>query len=201
MGAACLVIPVAKAAPEHEAPTFYVAAGITTLLADIEGPLETLTVEDEVSFNAVTIRGGVDLDDYFAIEVESSVGVSDDGLNESIPVANTSGGFTGDVQLNYMVGVFGKGAFPIANDKRFQGLVRLGYMYGEVEAKGNISSTVLGVPVEASASLKQQSDGPVVGAGLSYALSGRTTLRGEATYIGLENTPTMAYSLTLGLKF
>lgn len=201
MGASCLVLPAAQAGPEKEYPSFYAGAGVTTLLTDIEGPLETLEVEDNVSFNAFTIRGGFDLDEHFSLEAESSWGISGEGLDESVPVSNTSGSFEGDVNLTYLVGVFGKGAVALTPDDRLKTFARIGYMYGEVQAEGTVSTTILDVPVGASVTLTEQSDGPVFGAGLSYDIAKNVTLRGEGTYIGLENFPTMAYTLTLGVSF
>jgi len=114
---------------------------------------------DAVELDVLNIRGGYDFTEYLGVEGELLVGLQDEDI--------TIAGVTGDVSLDYGVGIFGKAQYPLTEQLSVFG--RVGYVVHEVEAE------VAGVEDS------DDEDGFAFGAGAEWAFSGPNAIRFDYT--------------------
>lgn len=120
---------------------------------------------DGVEFDALTLRGGYDVNPYFGFEGEALIGLGD----ETVDVL----GVDVDTSLNYGLGAFAKGQYPINEAVSLFG--RVGYVWAEIEADAlGFSET-------------DDADGFGYGAGVEWAFNGANAVRAEYTRYDFED--------------
>lgn len=196
-----LIFMSGAAYAEASARPVYIDVSYVAQQTDVQDDLGELIIGQEVSFTALGLRGGYRIDRNFSVELEVDLGMSGEGVTKPVEFQENTVNFDGDIDVNYTTGVFGVYNIPLTEDGRFNLFGRVGLMVGEVEASGDISTVILGIPATVPGSYTEQSSGPVVGAGVSYDLTDNIYVRGDATYIGQDSFPTMSYGLGLGLRF
>jgi hypothetical protein len=193
----------------------YLEAGPTVLLTELEGEIDDLLVEDNTSLHALSVRGGVDVSQYLSIEADLALGTSGENLNESASINGIGGSFAGEVELKYLTGLYLKGHVPLTKSERVEAFARVGYVVSEIQANGTVTAvldepptiTIFDVPFTIPGSYTKtgtysaERSGPVVGGGVELDFSDKFYLRGEATYYGLENAPTVGLTATVGYRF
>lgn len=132
-----------------------------------------------VELDVLNIRGGYDFTQYFGVEGELLVGLGDEDV--------TVGAVTGDVSLDYGLGVFAKAQYPLA--EQFSVYGRLGYIYHEAEA--NV----------AGFSLSGDEDGFGYGVGAEWAVSGPNAVRFDYTRYDYDGAETDAWSVGYVRRF
>ena len=196
-------------------PTTYLEIGPTVFLTELEGEIDDLLLEDNISLNAISLRGGVNVTEYLSIEADLALGTSGENLNETVSLYGVDGSFDGEVKIKYLSGIFAKGKIPLSQSGNIQAFARAGYVVSEIEASGDISvdldsppaiiilDTPFTVPgsYSVSGSYTAERSGPVGGGGIEFDVADNLFLRGEATYFGLENAPTVAATATIGFRF
>ncbi|XBQ16503.1 MAG: porin family protein [Oceanicaulis sp.] len=145
--AAALIAASAASAQDAAESKFELGAGYTLL----DG--------DGVEFDALTLRGGYNVNEFFAVEGEALFGLGDENLG---------GGFS--AELNYGLGVFAKAEYPVG--ERVSVFGRLGYTWAEVEVSG------LG---------SEDADGFAYGVGGEFAVSGPNAIRADYTRYDYED--------------
>lgn len=120
---------------------------------------------DEVEFDALTLRAGYDVTEFFGVEGEALIGLGD----ESTTVLGT----TVDAEFNYGLGLYAKGQYPLTEAFSVHG--RVGYVWAEVEASA--------VGVSAS----DEEDGLGYGVGVEYAFNGLNAVRADYTRYDFED--------------
>ena len=191
----------ADIATAQDGGRFYAGANYTFLNTDVKEGLGELVLGENIQFQAAGLRGGYEFPNGFAFEVEASKGISDKDVTGALPIANTTANFSGTIDIASLFGAFGVYSYPLTSDEKLKVFGRAGILFGELEASGNASATVLGIPTSISGNYSEQESGPVFGGGLSYELSPNLFVRTDATYIGLDSFPTMAFGASIGLKF
>ena len=193
----------------------YLEVGPTLLLTELEGEIDDLLLEDNVSLNAVSLRGGVGISEYLAIEADIAIGASGETLDETVSVYGIEGEFNGDVDVNYIAGVYVRGHVPVTDDGRLRLLARAGFVTSEIQASGTVTAELDEAPTftffdteftlpgsySATGTYTAERSGLVGGGGVEYQLNHAFFIRGEATYFGLEDAPTVAGTLTVGHRF
>ena len=180
---------------------FYAAANYVLLDTDVQGDIESLAVGGNIQFDAIGARAGYRASDKISIEFEANVGTSDKNIDDEVEVLGKSAYYSGNIDVNYMAGIFVVYNQPLTENKRLNLVGRVGFMAGELEATGDVSTEILGVPTTFQATYTENKSGPVFGGGLSYDLTDHLFVRADATYIGLEDFPTMSYAASLGVRF
>jgi opacity protein-like surface antigen len=112
---------------------------------------------------AIGVKGGYEVNDYFAIEGQGALGVIDE--------KETFQGTEFKAGVDYAIGAFGVLKLPVSDSVDV--FARAGYHLTEVQASGG--------GVSASGSF----DGFALGAGLQYMFSGANGIRAEYTYLDL----------------
>lgn len=120
---------------------------------------------DGANFNAIYLRGGFDVTEFFGVEAEGQIGVQDDEVN-------LGGGLTADVGLNYGVAGFGKLQFPVS--EQFSIFARAGYAWAEFDASA------------AGLTIQEDNDGLAYGVGAELAFSGPNAIRFDYTRYDFE---------------
>ena len=213
---ACLAAQIVMPASAQSATSSaYLELGPTVLLTELEGEIDDLLLEDNVSINMITARGGVNVTENLSIEADFSVGTSGENLNESVSLYDVDGAFSGEIKVNYLAGIYAKGHVPLTENNKIRAFARVGYVVSELEASGKITAEVENPPTivifdtpytipgsyELSGTYTAERDGLVGGGGIEIDFTERLYLRAEATYFALENAPTFGAALALGLKF
>lgn len=122
---------------------FYGTAGYSHLSAD------------DVDLGGVTLRGGLQFNDYLGAEVEGTIGIIDDEqtiLGEDV-----------DVELNHAIGAFATAGLPI--NERGRLFARVGYVNLDIEASA------------AGASVSEDDSDFAYGIGGEFLLDGRNGVR------------------------
>ncbi|WP_022701510.1 porin family protein [Oceanicaulis alexandrii] len=134
----------------------------------------------DVELDVINIRGGYDITEYFGVEGELLVGLEDEDL--------TIAGVSGDVGLDYGLGVFAKAQYPLAEQVSVYG--RLGYAYHEIDASF------------AGAQFEDSSDAFAFGGGLEWTVSGPNAVRLDYTRYEYEGDGDAdAFSIGYVLRF
>ena len=161
--------------------------------------------EQGVDTNGVTARLGYQFNPTFSVEGELSTGVDDGEFDFNVDEDefdfddNNDGDFndliaaSGDVQMNYLVGIYGKAEVPLT--ERLDAYGRIGYTYIDIDAEiqtpgGNTFATIA-----------DSENGPAFGAGLSYDVTDNWYVKGDYTYYSFEDADTDGVMLGAGYKF
>ncbi|WOI54666.1 porin family protein [Parvularcula sp. LCG005] len=114
---------------------------------------------DDVDFDAVNLRAGYDFNDYFGVEAETLIGVGEEDFS--------IGAVSGDAELNYSFGAYGKAQYPVTD--QFSVFARAGWVTSEVEAD------IAGLAIDES------EDGLAYGAGAEYRFTDKHGVRADYT--------------------
>jgi opacity protein-like surface antigen len=120
---------------------------------------------DGTAYDALTLRGGYDFNEYFGVEGEALIGLGEE--------SETVLGINVDSSLNYGLGVYAKGQYPITDAVSVHG--RVGYVWAEVEASA------------AGLSVSDDEDGVGYGVGAQYAFNGLNAVRADYTLYDFGN--------------
>ena len=164
---ALLVGATVAMAPMASAQGWYVDGGYTFVGID-EGGVD-------VDLGGVTVRGGYDFSPNFGVEGEGVLGVADDDFG---PLS---------VDLDHLVGVYGKGIWPVTETVSLHG--RAGLVEGELEVSGG------------GASASESDTGFAYGVGGTLAFSERFYARGDYTRYDIEDLEADAFTISLGMRF
>lgn len=176
----------------------------------VEGGYQYLEIEPDgadsgVDTNAIGARLGYQFNSIFSIEGELASGIDDGEFDYNVDEDsfdlddNNDGDFndliaaSGDIGLNYLVGLYGKAEVPLT--ERLDAYARAGYAYIDLDAS-------IQTPGGATlATIEDSEEGPAFGAGLSYDLTDNVYLKGDYTYYSFEDTDTNGVMLGVGYKF
>ena len=176
----------------------------------LEGGYQYLEIEPDgadsgVDTNAIGARLGYQFNPVFSIEGELASGIDDGEFDYNVDEDsfdlddNNDGDFndliaaSGDIGLNYLVGVYGKAEVPLT--ERLDVYGRAGYAYIDLDASVQTpGGTTL-------ATIEDSEEGPAFGAGLSYDLTENVYLKGDYTYYSFEDTDTNGVMVGVGYKF
>ncbi len=164
---AFLAIGAMAAAPAAMADGWYADGGYTFLSADGGGI--------DVDLGALTARGGYDFTENFGAEIEGSFGVADE----------TVAGAT--VELNYLVGAYGKVQMPVSETVNL--FARVGVVQGELEASSG-GTTISG-----------SETGVGYGVGATYSFNQNMYVRGDYTRHDIDEVEADAFAVAIGMKF
>lgn len=183
----------------NEDPGFYAQGGYTYLDIEPDG------AESGIDSNAITGRLGYQLTPMFSFEAELSTGIDDGEFDYNVDEDefnlddNSDADFndtitaSGDLGLNYLVGLYGRASVPLT--ERLDVSARAGYAYVDIDASViTPGGTTLGV-------IENSANGPAIGAGLSFDMTDNWQLRGDYTYYSFEDTDTNAATIAVGYKF
>ncbi len=161
--------------------------------------------EQGVDTNAIGARAGYQFNNVFSIEGELATGIDDGEFDYNTDEDefdlddNNDGDFedliaaSGDVQLNYLVGIYGKAEYPVT--ERLDAYARVGYAYVDIDAELATPGT------DTVIAIGDAEDGVAAGAGLSYDLTESLYVKGDYTYYAFENTDTNGVMIGAGYKF
>lgn len=189
----------ASAQTASEDTGFYVEGGYQYLDIKPDG------AEQGVDTNGIAARTGYKFNNIFSIEGELASGVDDGEFDYNVDEDefdlddNNDGDFNdtiaaaGDIEMNYLVGLYGKAEVPIT--ERLNAYARAGYAYIDVDAKVQTpGGTTL-------TTISDSEEGPAVGAGLTYDLTDDWYIKGDYTYYSFEDTDTDGVMIGAGYKF
>ena len=176
----------------------------------IEGGYQYLHIEPDgassgVESDGIGARAGYKFSPHFSVEGEIATGVDDGEFDYNVDEDefnfddNNDGDFedviaaSGDMQLNYLVGIYGKAEMPVTD--RLNAYARAGYAYVDIDAElqtpgGNTIATIA-----------DSADGPAIGAGLSYDVTDKVYVKGDYTYYDFDETDTEGVMVGVGYKF
>ena len=175
-----------------------------------EGGYQYLEIEPDgadsgVDTNAIGARLGYQFNPVFSIEGELASGIDDGEFDYNVDEDsfnlddNNDGDFndliaaSGDIGLNYLVGLYGKAKVPLTDRLDVYG--RAGYAYVDLDASIQTPGGTTLTTIE------DAEEGPAFGAGLSYDLTENVYLKGDYTYYSFEDTDTNGVMLGVGYKF
>lgn len=138
---------------------------------------------DGVEFDAATLRGGYDFNEYFGVEGEALIGLGDESVS--------AGGVTGDVSLDYGLGAFGKAQYPLS--EQVSVFARLGYVYYEAEASAALGGQ--------SVSVSEGEGGLGYGVGAEWAFAGPNAVRIDYTRNDFDEGETDAFGVSYVRRF
>lgn len=161
IGATVAVVPMASA------QGWYADGGYTFAGID-EGGVD-------VDLGGVTLRGGYDFSPNFGVEAEGVIGVADDDF----------GGVS--VELDHLVGVYGKGIWPVSDTVDLYG--RAGVVEGELSVSGG------------GFGASDSDTGIAYGVGGTLDLTDRMYARGDYTRYDIDSLEADTFTLSLGLRF
>ena len=189
----------AQTAAAQEDTGFYTEGGYQYLNIEPDG------AEQGVDTNGIAARAGYQFNNWFSLEGELATGVDDGEFDYNVDEDefnlddNNDGDFNdtiaaaGDVEMNYLVGLYGRADVPITD--RLNAYARAGYAYIDVDAQ---VQTPGGTTV---ARIADAEEGPAIGAGLEYALTDDWYVKGDYTYYSFEDTDTDGVMLGVGYQF
>ena len=198
-GAMIVAAGSASAQSYSDEQGFYLQGGYSYLDIQPDG------ADSGVDTNAITARAGYQFNDWFSLESDITTGIDDGEFDYNVDEDefdlddNNDGDFndliagSGDVGLNYLVGVYGKAEVPVT--ERLDAFGRAGYAFIDLDAE---IQTPGGTPIT---TIEDSEDGAALGGGLDYALTDNWNLRGEYTWYGFGNTDTHAAMFSAGYKF
>jgi len=197
--AAAIALALSAPAVAQEDTGLYVQGGYSYLNIEPDG------ADSGVDSNAITGRVGYQFTPMFSLEADLSTGIDDGEFDYNVDEdefdlddnddtdLNDVIAASGDLGLNYLVGLYGRATVPVTD--RLNVSARAGYAYIDVDASiVTPGGTTLGV-------IEDSADGPALGAGLSYDLTDSWQLRGDYTYYDFEDTDTGAATIAVGYKF
>ena len=177
---------------------FYAEGGYQYLEIEPDG------TDDGVDTNAIGARLGYQFNSIFSLEGELASGIDDGEFDYNVDEDsfdlddNNDGDFndliaaSGDIGLNYLVGIYGKAEIPVT--ERLGAYARAGYAYVDLDAS-------VMTPGGNTINVEDSEEGPAFGAGLSYDLTDKVYLKGDYTYYSFEDTDTNGVMVGVGYKF
>ena len=198
-GAMIVAAGSASAQSYSDEQGFYLQGGYSYLDIQPDG------ADSGVDTNAITARAGYQFNDWFSLESDITTGIDDGEFDYNVDEDefdlddNNDGDFndliagSGDIGLNYLVGIYGKAEVPVT--ERLDAFGRAGYAFVDLDAE---IQTPGGTPIT---TIEDSEDGAALGGGLDYALTEDWNLRGEYTWYGFGNTDTHAAMVSAGYKF
>lgn len=198
-GAMIVAAGSASAQSYSDEQGFYLQGGYSYLDIQPDG------ADSGVDTNAITARAGYQFNDWFSLESDITTGIDDGEFDYNVDEDefdlddNNDGDFndliagSGDIGLNYLVGIYGKAEVPVT--ERLDAFGRAGYAFIDLDAE---IQTPGGTPIT---TIEDSEDGAALGGGLDYALTEDWNLRGEYTWYGFGNTDTHAAMVSAGYKF
>jgi outer membrane immunogenic protein len=198
-GAMIVAAGSASAQSYSDEQGFYLQGGYSYLDIQPDG------ADSGVDTNAITARAGYQFNDWFSLESDITTGIDDGEFDYNVDEDefdlddNNDGDFndliagSGDIGLNYLVGLYGKAEVPVT--ERLDAFGRAGYAFIDLDAE---IQTPGGTPIT---TIEDSEDGAALGGGLDYALTDNWNLRGEYTWYGFGNTDTHAAMVSAGYKF
>lgn len=183
----------------QDAPGFYAEGGYQYF--DIQPD----DADSGVDTNAIGARLGYQFNNWFSLEGELASGIDDGEFDYNVDEDdfnlddNNDGDFndliaaSGDIEFNYLVGLYGKAELPLT--ERLTAYGRAGYAYIDVDAEIQTPGGSTFVTIA------QSEDGPAFGAGLEYQMTDAWYLKGDYTYYSFEDTDTDGVMLGVGYKF
>ncbi|WP_300375707.1 porin family protein [Henriciella sp.] len=178
---------------------FYLQGGYSYLDIQPDG------ADSGVDTNAITARTGYQFNRNFSVEADLTSGIDDGDFDFNVDEDefnfddNNDGDFndtinaSGDIGLNYLVGVYGRYSVPVSD--RFDVFARAGYAFIDLDATATTpGGTEIG-------RIEDSEDGAALGAGLNYDLTENWELRGDYTWYGFGSTDTHAAMFGAGYKF
>ncbi|RIJ23615.1 porin family protein [Henriciella barbarensis] len=198
-GAMIVAAGSASAQSYSDEQGFYLQGGYSYLDIQPDG------ADSGVDTNAITARAGYQFNDWFSLESDITTGIDDGEFDYNVDEDefdlddNNDGDFndliagSGDIGLNYLVGLYGKAEVPVT--ERLDAFGRAGYAFVDLDAD---IQTPGGTTIT---TIEDSEDGAALGGGLDYALTEDWNLRGEYTWYGFGNTDTHAAMVSAGYKF
>ena len=198
-GAMIVAAGSASAQSYSDEQGFYLQGGYSYLDIQPDG------ADSGVDTNAITARAGYQFNDWFSLESDITTGIDDGEFDYNVDEDefdlddNNDGDFndliagSGDIGLNYLVGIYGKAEVPVT--ERLDAFGRAGYAFIDLDAE---IQTPGGTPIT---TIEDSEDGAALGGGLDYALTDNWNLRGEYTWYGFGNTDMHAAMVSAGYKF
>lgn len=178
---------------------FYAQGGYQYLEIEPEG------AESGVDSSGIFARAGYQFTPNFSLEADLATGIDDGEFDFNVDEDdfnlddNNDGDFndliagTGDVQLNYLTGIYGRVNLPL--NERLDVFARAGWAYVDIDADVvTPGGTTLGT-------VQDSEDGAAFGAGMSYNMTENWELRGDYTYYAFDNTDTNGLTIGAGYKF
>lgn len=176
----------------------------------VEGGYQLLDInpkdaESGIDSSGIAARIGYQFNPTFSLEGELATGLDDGKFDYNTDEDefnlddNNDGDFndliaaSGDFEMNYLIGVFGKA--QIALTERMSAYGRLGYAYIDVDAK------ILTPGGNRIRSVADAESGPAFGAGLSYDMTEKWYLKGDYTYYSFDGANTDGVMLGIGYNF
>lgn len=150
---------------------FYADAGYTFTSIDVEDSGTSL----DVDLGSITARGGYDFNQNFGVELEGSFGVSDEDV------------LGATVELNYLVGAYGKIQAPLA--ETFNVFARAGVVNAELEVSGG------------GLSESDSETGFGVGAGATLDVTDTVYVRGDYTRLDIDDLEADTFTISVGFRF
>lgn len=200
IGAAGLAAATASAQGfSDDGAGFYAQGGYQYLEIEPEG------AESGVDSSGIFARAGFQFTRNFAIEADLATGIDDGEFDFNVDEDdfdlddNNDGDFndliaaTGDIQLNYLTGIYGRAIFPL-NDQ-LDVSARAGYAFVDIDADVvTPGGTTLGT-------VEDSEDGAAFGAAITYDFAPNWQVRGDYTYYAFDNTDTNGLTVGVGYKF
>lgn len=137
--------------------------------------------QDVAQVHAITVRGGYDFNEYFGLEAEGSLGVTDETYSGSVNYGSNVLSGSVDIKLKHAIAAYAKVQYPL--NEQFSVFARLGYGQGKAEA--DVSGTINGNPVNGS--LSETGDGVTYGVGFEWAFAGANGVRVDYTRHDYDN--------------
>ncbi|MEO0712602.1 MAG: porin family protein [Pseudomonadota bacterium] len=199
LGACAASLAGTGAAQGAETPGFYLDGGYQYLNIEPEG------ADSGVDTNGIFARLGYQLTPMLSFEADLSSGIDDGEFDFNVDEDtfqlddNNDGDFddliaaSGDIELNYLVGVYGRASLPLTEQLHAFG--RIGYAYIDVDAS---VVTPGGFPV---GSVEDSENGAAIGGGLKFDVNDKWSLRGDYTWYGFDNTDAGGVTIGAGYKF
>lgn len=183
----------------EEETGFYAQGGYQYLEIEPEG------AESGVDSSGIFARAGYQFTPNFSLEADLATGIDDGEFDFNVDEDefnlddNNDGDFndliaaTGDIQLNYLTGIYGRASVPLSD--KIDVSARAGWAFVDIDADvvtpgGSTLGTV-----------EDSEDGAAFGAGLTYDFTENWELRGDYTYYAFDNTDSNGLTVGVGYKF
>lgn len=152
---------------------------------------------DGPDFDAATLRGGYEFNEFFALEAEGSIGLSDDSIG-NFDFENEDGNpVTGqaDADLNHQVGAFAKASYPVT--PTFDVFARAGVVDASIDIDAAVDQQGESVPgIEDGGDL-----GFAAGGGAEWMFAGKNGVRAEYTRYEFDNGDADSATISYVRKF
>lgn len=134
--------------------------------------------DEDVTLNALGVRGGIEIAENIEFEGELLFGVGDDDIDGISPGVDAS------VELNYSVAVYGKYEFDVADNFDVFGRVGVGYLEAEASAGG--------------ASDSEGEEFIAAGVGGEFDVTEQVSVRGDVGYLSFFDADDIDDGFTVG---